>query len=417
MLKKLVLLLISVSLFGCGGTIYPSVGKYQLLANINGHSGQYKVDSISNVEGNADLNNFRYRGDTEPVFCGRQSSLSNPVYCRENSEFYSRSLDLIVNNSTVNQYNVYLKYSPYKFNRALEQALLSGGLDRANLSSTFDAFVDDYQKVKDTVNAQVAVYKANVEKIKVINHITDESGFYSDELNGSNFAHTAANDGMHPFEFTVKPTEFYSFLESEKKRISDVAALTSSIINTYSVICTNPFFNEHKFNGTCTAPNSVSFTKSGDQSVAAEILITSKDFGIVPINYKNEDKNISIKTDGETIAVRNLTNKFISIVSISIYYGTDEATPISTFNWEKADAKYKELPPKASSKIPVTAFFTSNDYRDYKKLFEFNKMTVGKAKSTNFEYGIAAKYSIGNKSVEETLYKTSSYNVYKLLVN
>jgi hypothetical protein len=35
------------------------------------------------------------------------------------------------------------------------------------------------------------------------------------------------------------------------------------------------------------------------------------------------------------ITVRNLTDKFVSIMSISIYYGADDAMPISTFNWEK----------------------------------------------------------------------------------
>lgn len=408
-MKNVIFLAILATLLtACGHKQYDSLGKFTLLGEIEETGrNEYRLASLGNKTGNINLNKVEYNGST---------------YNRKVTGFDDLFFKAGVVYKTTNGYTtseVLSIFDSSKFYDAAEKVLLN--VDRKKLTETLDSFLDSYQRKMESVNPEIIKHNNNLEQVNINYNIIDKSGLYKNgELKLGKLVKIKHIEPMKPFKFTVRPSDFYSFIDSERNKINNTESLPTSLTNEFDVIdCIKDTLMHGNYVLSCNMPNDVKtfkYTGAG-QVVTADITIHSINYGVVPINYTNSDNNIAIKTDGKIITVSNLTDKYISIVSTSVYYGNERATPVNTFNWEKAGVKYNELPPKSIKEIPVSDFFDGHEYIKYlKDSFEFNRMTIDKAKNRNFVFGLAVKYSTGNRSVEESLYKANTYNAYKLIM-
>lgn len=155
MVKKLILLGLVLGLSGCASVEFKHTGVNQLYANISKVSDDvFRIDSLSNVKGNVDLNNGEYLGDKTGIDCRRVVCGKNvPDFFRQHSvspehelgNGLGRGYDMSISYKR-------LDYSDYRFKGALEKSLLSGRIDRVKTLTDYDAYVKTHGKTDITLS-------------------------------------------------------------------------------------------------------------------------------------------------------------------------------------------------------------------------------------------------------------------------
>lgn len=102
--------------------------------------------------------------------------------------------------------------------------------------------------------------------------------------------------------------------------------------------------------------------------------------------------------------IHNFTKEFIQLNSISFYYGDN----IYTVFDNKSTNFIGELAPESVNTRDISINATESNYTN---------ITAIKAKAKSIEFGVAAKYTIGDSTKNHTLYKRDKYSVYSLLKN
>jgi hypothetical protein len=123
-------------------------------------------------------------------------------------------------------------------------------------------------------------------------------------------------------------------------------------------------------------------------------------------SYKNTNKDISISFDpkSHTILYSNLTNNYIQIKSVNLYYNNDVYGVQNSNNKEYSS----ELSPQTSKSIQLNQYIPNST---------FKHVTKSKALSKKILFGFAIKYTIGNTTNNKTLYKRDKTNLYSLIKN
>ena len=121
-------------------------------------------------------------------------------------------------------------------------------------------------------------------------------------------------------------------------------------------------------------------------------------------SYKNANKDISISFDpkSRTISYSNLTNKYIQIKSVNLYYNNDVYGVQNSNNKEYSS----ELSPQTSKSIQLKQYIPNST---------FKHVTKSKALSKKVFFGFAVKYTIGNTTNNKTLYKRDKTRLFKNL--
>ncbi len=147
--------------------------------------------------------------------------------------------------------------------------------------------------------------------------------------------------------------------------------------------------------------------KSSKKVVNAKIIVKNMDYTNIFPKYFNSNKDLTISFNNEerTFTLTNLSNNFIQIKSISLYYNSTIYN--LSFNRNNDTFSY-ELPPKAIRTISL--------FRDIKES-RYTNITKSKAKNLTIDFGFAIKYSTGDQNSNKTMYNQNPTTLYKLINN
>ena len=206
--------------------------------------------------------------------------------------------------------------------------------------------------------------------------------------------------------------EYKEYIEKNSKSLIEAFeynnALPSIISKIFEELKSNLDFwvnisfeeGQEPYNLDSKLPDMISF-RSGDLiPFDSTINIKSKNFrNLYPKNYKNSDENLEILQTGSLIRFTNLTDKFLTVKTVSVYYEKD----ISTLNNEI------QLPPHSFSNIYLSDFKLSDKFIDKRDVTQENY-------NFNFlNYGFAVKYMIADTKTEKTLYKTKNHSIKEMI--
>lgn len=255
---------------------------------------------------------------------------------------------------------------------------------------------DGFGETKWGTHAKDVKFKAHNDNKLTENVELDRSSFFTMYYDSSDRNSIRIGDYIYSpqFYFFDKDLKFYAFTIFPTQIKPKLADQFNALVQAYGPPATvAPMAKtdfEKYFNGatwrltktiiTMKKNGGIEFSSSGNDRIKT-------------IRYNNADKNISIESNGSTVEFSNKTDKYISISSMSIYYGNTAKTNVSSISLGKTDSKFHEIPPLATISVPVSNIMTPSDWATYSKLFE----------ALPLKFGIAIKYTSGNK--EETLFK------------
>ena len=158
------------------------------------------------------------------------------------------------------------------------------------------------------------------------------------------------------------------------------------------------------FNLEVTAPKSIPISQHGKNIVPVNVLIKSKNFGLLFPKHFAEDNILKVESADKSITITNKTSSFVDIKSISVYYDGE----VSTNQYNSF-----ELPPDTLKKLEGGLKSLSSS--KILSAATYDNIVAGDAKKINFRYGIAIKYRIVDQNIDKTLYSVPTYNLYKFL--
>ena len=227
-------------------------------------------------------------------------------------------------------------------------------------------------KSKDVILSQLEEDKIKIKQIKTKSLITKKEEFIT-KLKSSN-------------SYLKKKTSFYT-IKNNKPTVSKYfnSGIVRKTIN-YNVEVQN------KIN-------------SNKKNIDAKIIVNNVDYTNIFPNFSNQNKDIKIVFDKSTKSykLKNLTDTFVQIKSISLYYNDS----IYNLTLSKDNNQYSvELSPQATKHISLYTSIKESNYRN---------LTKTKAKELFCKFGFAIKYTKGNQTKNITLYKEIKVNVYQLI--
>lgn len=147
------------------------------------------------------------------------------------------------------------------------------------------------------------------------------------------------------------------------------------------------------------------YIKSDKKVANGKIIVKNADYKDVFQNYSNSNKDLSISFNGktQTYTLTNLTDMFIQIKSISLYYNNT----IYNLTLNNDNNEYSiELSPHSIKDISLNRSIKESKYTN---------LTKSKAKKLINSFGFAIKYTKGQQNQNITLYKETKTSVYNLI--
>lgn len=302
---------------------------------------------------------------------------------------------------------------------------LANGLDRKAIFAAYDDYINNINEYKTYHSALVGNYYDSFSRVNKVISIDDKSGLYTNDVDFNSLVKVAVND--------IKPAISGNFILgacADYSYIKD-AVVKRSAMNTSSVVYNIGELNNDikvakdsltsqtsyykveknnynsKYNYTFDVAVTVPFSKN-EMPVPVKVTIASKNYDkpLFPSNTFT-DKNISIELKSGHIKIRNNTDQYIKLLSITTYLNDIVS------NYSLKDDQAIELPPHSSSNDIKYDSLVTNSVLDASKIIN---MTLNLSKSTQVSFGIAAKYRIGEQNIDKTLYtKQKNYSVHDIL--
>lgn len=168
--------------------------------------------------------------------------------------------------------------------------------------------------------------------------------------------------------------------------------------------------NEHiSFMSTIKTPDEIKYKLNEKISIPITIIVKSaKLTKMIPKKYVlsdlNIDSNFESNLDGTvSLIVRNKTNSFVSIKSLTSYFNNNV--------YNLADIN-REISPEATTlQMNSNYSLLSNEMLNSSN---FTEITKTKAKAINITYGYAVKYRNNNTNVDKSIYNTKEYSLYSI---
>ncbi len=151
-------------------------------------------------------------------------------------------------------------------------------------------------------------------------------------------------------------------------------------------------------------------TKDAVESKAKKLDITYEiqyiDYKNIYPSFQNKNKDLVINFDSntKTITYENLTNKYIQINSVDLYYGSNIYTITNNINHNYST----ELSPEAYKSAELFQTIPESSYKN---------MTKKQALTKKITFGFSVKYTVGDSTKNKTLYKRDKTSLYSLIKN
>lgn len=261
-----------------------------------------------------------------------------------------------------------------------------------------------YAKLKEKQRHYSNIYSfsANSTRSKDLQfEVTDLSGFYNNQINFTK-------------NVSIKKNKLRPIPQIDSKSLPE---LIDNIVATTQKLDDDWKRSSSSVRASCRASSEKNFDfhllcpynlKVSDGKVVGTIPVTvtgmSADRLIVE-TFSISDENIALRLKGSKIGLSNKTDKFISIESISFYYGDLISTPANLLVELSPHAKLLE-----KNKIDLHRDFTI----DWKEL-KYEKLTKKRSQSETIDFGFAVKYRVHETNNNKTLYDTKTYTISQLL--
>jgi hypothetical protein len=283
------------------------------------------------------------------------------------------------------------------FKKAYKSAIKNS----SNIKEEIELIDKDIHQVEEEYKRISDVYNSAKGKLDVSFQVNDKSELYDGSVD---FSYFVKNDKPLIKDDDKIQSISANSLEELRDKINAVVQGEISTwrkqSETFHLTCLNKkvgSYATYRFYFTC--PQSVSVQ---EKNILIPVTIVSKDVGpVLPRNIAMQDKVIKVFFDGDELKVINNANSYISIESVSFYYGGKIAA-ISNL--------HIELPPSSEKRIKEV-----NDFPVTWGILRFPRTTKQKLKGTHLTFGFAIKYAILNSNSEKTLFNTKQYKVLNLI--
>jgi hypothetical protein len=178
---------------------------------------------------------------------------------------------------------------------------------------------------------------------------------------------------------------------------------TKTLTTKYSKYLQSDTFNGKTLYYNLLTKDSIS-SKSKKLDVTYEI--THVDYTDVYPLYKNQNKELSISLNpkSQVITYLNLTEKYIQIKSVDLYYNN----AIFRLNDSNKATYSTELSPDSFANLKLSQYIDKS---------KFENITKKKALAKQVKFGFSVKYTIGDSTKNKTLYKQHKMSLYSLIKN
>ena len=308
------------------------------------------------------------------------------------------------------------------FNAAVDQALLMTGLDDNRL-----ALINGLSATQEKITAheaEVAALRGQMlrqyeldkeENIKFDPRISGLVQYYSHDLDPAKFVEIRTNVSASTAspgdttDISVLPCEAPDCMKElnaavaslDQKHAARLDSLQADLVrqtDAYVVDCSSTEHAGYHFVLHC--PEKLARNQDGLILLPVDIEILSRDFEHLFPEFSEENRELSVAVYQGSLVLKNKTDEFVDVQSVSIYYNSQISTAAKLgTRLNLAPFQYTEVPVAelVSPAIAVESRHTN--------------MTPDKASRASFSFGLAIKYSLNDRDAVETLYGMNDFNL------
>jgi len=369
------------------------LGSERLYGNLSYNIEKFYFKEISNNHGDVLLNDVTPLFDINEQDCGtwefNKPSRNNNKYC-DYTNTHFRDTAISKSNSFVGTVGTMgtsvlmglnYRYSYFKaedFRTGVASAFVNSSFDRETLLNKYDKWLIESKK-----------YTAEKDAIKFKAIAIDKTGFYTEKTSNEILSTIGIKTNSY---FTLPPESVIDYLSSPSNLEYELDYKNNIKINGFDV--------------DLSAVKKIPFGKHRSV-VPVDILVKSKDFGIVFPPYEVKDQYLDAQFNGRQLIFNNMTKSFIRIMSLSIYH--DKAVNTISLG-ELSEA---EIAPETQILTPISVDKLISD--KIRASATYNNITAEEAMKITVNFGFAIKYRVVEQNVDKTMYVVKKYNLYNIL--
>jgi hypothetical protein len=308
------------------------------------------------------------------------------------------------------------------FNAAVDQALLMTGVDDNRL-----ALINGLSAIQEKVaahEAEVATLRGQVlrqyeldkeENIKFDPHISGLVQYYSHDLNPAEFIGIRTNVSASTTlpgdttDISVLPCEAPDCMKElnaavaslDQRHAARLEALQADLFRQTDAYVVDCSATEHAgYHFVLHCPEKLARNQDGLILLPVDIEILSRDFDYLFPEFSEENRELSVAVYQGSLVLKNKTDEFVDVQSVSIYYNSQIST-------ETLLGQRLNLAPFQYTEIPVSELVSPSIEVESRH----TNMTPDKASRTSFSFGLAVKYSLNDRDSIQTLYGMNEFNL------
>ena len=190
---------------------------------------------------------------------------------------------------------------------------------------------------------------------------------------------------------------------------ASIAARRAELEELEARFATQQDLQQHTYDVSCDTTNDAGYflkldcppevTRYGAEPIAIPVTlhVLARDFDKLFPNIEISDDILRIDISSTNVSFTNLSSRYVAIKAHSVYYNAQVHTATSRTN----------VAPGATVDQPMTDFVSPAIEVES----SYPSMTPGKADSTRFEFGFAAKYRVAGDASDTTLFERQTFNV------
>ena len=308
------------------------------------------------------------------------------------------------------------------FNAAVDEALLLTGLDdnRLGLINGLAALGEKVTAQEAEVEAlrgqMLRLYELDKEQnIRFDPRISGLVQYYSHDLDPAEFVEVLTNVSAgtpspgDTTDVSVLPCEAPDCMQKmnvavaslDQKHAARLASLQADLLRQTDAYVVDCSATEHAgYHFVLHCPEKLARNQDGLILLPVDIEIVSRDFEHLFPEFSEENRELSVAVYQGSLVLKNKTDEFVDVQSVSIYYNSQISTAAKLgTRLNLAPFQYTEVPVAelVSPAIAVESRHTN--------------MTPDKASRASFSFGLAIKYSLNDRDAVETLYGMNDFNL------
>lgn len=380
------------------------------------------------------LNDLSPAFDTRTVECRGEHNAANDK-CNDDGDFRRKKHGvvsaLITGGKAVSTAGASLAESqaPYvtefdaaEFNRAVDDALAATGLDvaRTRLLEDLDRLraqrEANQKEIVRLSRSQVEEYERDMAgAVTLVPTVDGATEYYEDETRFDSLfklevnrielpeaAATGAAGELLPCEASRCAAQVTAALsELEREHAGELKQLETTLgqqTSFYRMSCETGRYAGYNLDLDC--PATVPRPRTHPSNVPVRVTVLSRDFERLYPEFEHADDSLRIDFDGREITLSNLTDSYLEVKSVSVYYN-------SKINTVSPLEPRLELAPGAHVRQSIDRFVS----RPISIEARYRDMTADKARRASLQFGFAVKYSLADRDVEQTLYRAEIYSL------